>query len=175
MTRTHGPHPLLAQLEAVLDTHGARPAGWPGALRAKLLALIETDADAARLFAEAQALDALLAKAAIMPPDGLEARIMAASATLPRTPSHVETPPFRPVVTPMGNALVARASVRPANRRMWPELTLLAASLFLGLLIGLSGQALPALQDVSVLAGDDDAWGGIAGLLFDGGSDKEVL
>lgn len=59
---------------------------------------------------------------------------------------------------------------------MWPELTLLAASLFLGLLIGLSGQALPTLQNIALVA-DEDGLGSFAGLLFDpgGGPDKGAL
>ena len=162
MTRTQaGSHPDLAQLEAVLDIHGAKPSRWPDGARAGLLAFIAADESAARLFAEAEALDRLLGAAPDAAPNGLEARILAAAATLPQMhASPVAVMPRR------------RALVPPPPRRIWPELTLLAASLFLGLLIGLSGQALPALQDIAMLTGDDDAWGGIAGLLFDGGGQE---
>jgi hypothetical protein len=168
MTRTHGSHPLLAQLEAVLDTHGARPARWPEAVRAELLAFVSRDAQAARLFAEAQALERLLDHAPAALPQGREARIVASAAALPQVSGRGEAMPARRVSLRTGAALAAPPSTRPALRRMWPELTLLAASLFLGLLIGLSGQALPALQSVALLTGNEDGWSGFAGLLFDG-------
>jgi hypothetical protein len=174
MTRTHGPHPLLAQLEAVLDTYGARSGRWPEAVRAELLAFIAQDAQAARLLAEAQALDRMLDGAPPMPPHGLESRIMAAAASLPQEVGRGEAMPPRRATIRTGKALVVPSSAKRGFRRMWPELTLLAASLFLGLLIGLSGQALPALQRVALLTGDDDAWG-ITGLLFDGAPAEEAL
>ena len=164
MTRTHGSHPLLAQLEAVLDTYGARTARWPEAVRAELLAFVSRDAQAARLFAEAQALERLLDYAPAALPQGLEARIVASADALSQVAGRGEAMPARRVSLRTG----AAPSTRPVIRRMWPELTLLAASLFLGLLIGLSGQALPALQSVALLTGNEDGWSGFAGLLFDG-------
>lgn len=44
----------------LLDRHGGNPERWPQAKRAPALALVQTDAEAARLLAEAQALDAAL-------------------------------------------------------------------------------------------------------------------
>lgn len=174
MTRTQGPHPLLAQLEAVLDLHGASPARWPDAGRAELLALIAREPEAARLMAEAEALDRLLGKASAPPPHGLEARIMAAAAVLPQAEGRGQAMPQRPTLQRGGSALVARPGARGIVRRMWPEAALLAASLFLGLVIGLSGQAIPTLQSVAALTGEDDGLG-IAGLLFDGSPDQEAL
>jgi hypothetical protein len=146
MTRTDSSNPLLAQLQAALDVHGARPERWPDAMRAKLSAFVERDREAARLFAQARALDGLLA----LPPEpaaphGLEARILASAAALPQQPGRVAAFP------------VARNA-----GRMWPELALLAASLFIGIVIGASGEALPTLRDVAVIAGLFDP-GGLPG------------
>jgi hypothetical protein len=157
-----------------LDTHGAEPGRWPPEARAELLAFTARDKEAARLLAEARALDRLLGEAAPMPPHGLEARILAAADALPQGEGRAAARLPRAVPSRRGNALVAQPAARSGVRRMWPELTLLAASLFIGLLIGLSGQALPALQSVAALTGDDDGWG-ISALLFDGVPEKEAL
>jgi hypothetical protein len=171
MTRTHAPHPLLAQLEAVLDVHGAKPARWPEEVRAELLAFTAQDPQAARLLAEAEALDRLLGRGPSALPQGLDARILAAAAALPQTNERGAAIRLNSTSTRRAN----RGLAQPAGgRRIWPELTLLAASLFLGLLIGVSGQALPALQSVAALAGDEDGWG-ISGLLFDDATQKEAL
>jgi anti-sigma factor RsiW len=56
------PKPLaLARLEALLELHGADPARFPDAEREAVRSLIARDPQAARLFAEAQALDRALA------------------------------------------------------------------------------------------------------------------
>jgi hypothetical protein len=138
MTSKDGSHPLLAQLEAILAIHGARPERWPQEMRARLSAFTEADRAAGRLLAEARALDRLLdAAPALLPPHGLEARILAAAS-----------PPRR-----------RRPLAIHAMPRMWPEAALLAASLFIGVVIGLSGQAMPALQDVALISGFFEADG----------------
>ncbi len=47
-------------LADLLDRHGGDPERWPEAKRAQALALVEADAEAQRLHAEAKALDAAL-------------------------------------------------------------------------------------------------------------------
>jgi anti-sigma factor RsiW len=144
MTSKDGSHSLLAQLEAVLAIHGARAERWPQEMRARLSAFVEEDRAAARLLAEARALDRLLNAAPDpSPPHGLEARILAAA--------------FQPRQRPVPVRTV---------RAMWPEATLLAASLFIGIVIGLSGTAMPALQDVALISGFLEA---------DGLPDREAL
>lgn len=164
----------LAQLAYVLDTCGAREERWPEALRAELSALIAGNEAAARLLAEARALDKILA---FTPrprrTEGLEARILASAATLPQAKGEagsVVTFPRRasPDRTIPGRAVAVR-SAAASGRRLWPELALLAASLFLGFAIGLSGEALPALQDIAVVADGEGALGELAGLLLDAG------
>jgi hypothetical protein len=162
-------HPLLARLSVVLDTYGTRQERWPQAERPRLAAFIETDAAAAKLFAEARALDNVLTFA---PRHGraeaLEARILVAAASLPQTGQSagaVIAFPRRPESGPSRGQTGGNR-----DRMMWPEMTLLAASLFLGLMIGLSGQAVPALQDIAVIAGEESTLGSLAGLLFDPGA-----
>ncbi len=157
----------LAQLTQVLDIYGARRERWPEDLRARLNALIEEDAEAARLLAEARALDKLLGTAAPAGDTaGLEARILAAAAGLPQTGAQV-LPLEAHRRQSQVSALPVRAAQQSSARRIWPELALLAASLFLGLLIGLSGQAIPALQNIAVVADGEGGLGTFAGLLFD--------
>ncbi|HKP57062.1 MAG TPA: hypothetical protein VJV78_10090 [Polyangiales bacterium] len=55
------PKPLtLARFRELIDAYGAMPARWPVAERAAAEALVRNDAQAARLLAEAEPLDALL-------------------------------------------------------------------------------------------------------------------
>ena len=159
-------HPLLARLSVVLDAYGTKQERWPQAERARLAAFIETDAGAARLFSEARALDNVLAFAPRHArAEALESRIMAAAAGLPQ----IEHGSGAVIAFPRrtGSGTLPGQIGDGRARMMWPELTLLAASLFLGLLIGLSGQAVPALQNIAVIAGEETTLGSIAGLLFD--------
>jgi hypothetical protein len=156
----------LEELAEVLEAYGSAPRRWPEEARARLLAFVEGDKMAARMLAEARALDRLLGLA----PDGggwgrLEVAILAAAQGLPQQGrgAAADVPHWRETV---GGAMVAQLG-RPLSR-IWPELTLLAASLFLGLLIGLSGQAVPALQDI-VLMADSDGLGALSELVFDRG------
>ncbi len=158
----------LAQLTLVLDTYGARQERWPAALRAPLQAFIAADGTAARLLAEAGALDKVLAAGpAAGATDALENRILAAAATLPQQGRGAAGLGRKN----HGRALVG-AEPKVSAARMWPELTLLAASLFLGLLIGLSGRAVPALQNIVAIA-DEQGLGTFTGLLFDPGGGPE--
>ena len=73
----------LTELEGVLDTFGGDPGRWPASKRDRMLGLTASDADARRLLREAEALDAVLTRAA-GPPVGntvpLAERIAAAAA-----------------------------------------------------------------------------------------------
>jgi len=65
-----------------------------------------------------------------------------------------------------------------AERRIWPELAVLAASLLIGVVIGVSGQALPALHGMGVIAANQsEDWSVFTGSLFDpdGLPDQEAL
>jgi hypothetical protein len=72
----------LTELEGVLDTFGGDPARWPSGKRGRMMSFTATDSDARRLLREAEALDAVLTRAA-GPPVGnttdLAERIAAAA------------------------------------------------------------------------------------------------
>jgi hypothetical protein len=167
MSRSQDRRALMTRLETALEHWGARPERWPQEIRAELVAFAQTDEDAARRMAEERALDRLLALApGTRPVDGLEARILAAAEALPQVGEAAPGPERRSA----GNVVAYAAQPRPSLlRRNWPEATLLAASLFLGLLIGVSGQALPAFQGIRVLV----ASGGDPGVTLDALFDLE--
>jgi hypothetical protein len=169
----------LAQLTQVLDVHGARAERWPDELRSELLAFIEQDSEGAKLLAQARALDELLgAFPAVCDSAPLERRILAAASVMPQKNGRIDLlAAYRRKAG--SRALVRYIPERPSEpeRRIWPELAVLAASLFLGLMIGLSGQAIPALQNIAVVADGQSGLGAIAGLLFDtdGGAGQGAL
>jgi hypothetical protein len=73
----------LTELESVLDTFGGNPGRWPAGKRERMMGFAASDKDARRLLREAEALDAVLSRAA-GPPAGnttrLAERIAAAAA-----------------------------------------------------------------------------------------------
>ena len=169
----------LAQLTQVLDVYGARAERWPDEQRAELLAFTQQDSEGAKLLAQARALGELLgAFPAVGDSAPLERRILAAASVMPQKNGRIDLlAAYRRKAK--GRALVRYIPVQQPQpeRRLWPELALLAASLFLGLMIGLSGQAIPALQNIAVIADGESGLGAIAGLLFDmdGGAGREAL
>jgi hypothetical protein len=73
----------LKELEGVLDTFGGDPGRWPASKREQMMGLTASDKDARRLLREAEALDAVLTRAAGPPVGttaGLAERIAAAAA-----------------------------------------------------------------------------------------------
>ncbi|RTL69968.1 MAG: hypothetical protein EKK41_13205 [Hyphomicrobiales bacterium] len=140
----------LEDFEALLDGHGGDRTRWPLDQRAAANRLLAQDADARRLLAEAQALDSLLDRrpAAGTDLDALAARIV---ATAQRSPRLAASAP--------GAALAAKPSV-PLRRRGPFEMDsvgigalLTAASLVLGILIGLSGLPQAVLRPVQQFTG----------------------
>lgn len=164
MDEEHNHDAVLAELQAVLETLGARPERWPPDQRARLMTLVESDVRAAQAFSEAKALDRLLGMAqdGSAPDAGLEARILAAAGHTPQA--------HRPL-TVVGGTDGARGRSEHASggsgQRRWQAAALLAASLLLGVFIGLSGSAIPVLQDISIVAVAEGAgsWG-LGGALF---------
>lgn len=77
----------LTELEGVLDTFGGDPGRWPASKRERMMGFAASDRDARRLLREAEALDAVLTRAA-GPPVGntarLADRIAAAAARSPQ-------------------------------------------------------------------------------------------
>ncbi len=166
---------LLTQLEETLNAAGARPSCWPDDRRARLAAFIETDPDAALLFAEAKALDRVLACAPkCRLPAGFEADIVSAALKLPQ-----DRGGGAGTVPGFGNGLRRRSAGESGRSPMpapsfWGGAALLAASLILGIYIGVSGNAVPTLRNIELLASNDlDTGLAISGSLFGPGEPDE--
>ncbi|HKU42154.1 MAG TPA: hypothetical protein VJR89_28540, partial [Polyangiales bacterium] len=80
------PKPItLTRLRELVDAYGADPQRWPEAERAPAQELIRVDAEAARLLAEAEPLDAWLnAYEVAEPPARLRARVLEVPAVAER-------------------------------------------------------------------------------------------
>jgi hypothetical protein len=151
----------LRELADLLDTWGGNAERWPAAAREHITRLAASGPEAARLLAEARALDRLLDRAADHPTPfspasaaALTDRILAAamSSTAPgAAPAHLSST--------RSNVVPFRAPVRPAlaPRRSfatgWPAAGLIAASLATGLYLGGSVNLAPLLQEIAEVAG----------------------
>jgi hypothetical protein len=122
----------LNDFQGMLDAWGGDPRRWPADRSAAALALAGSDARAAALLAQAQALDALLDQAPVQAPS-LALRTRVAGAALDRGRSH------RPV---RGAALA-----QPRSRRRWLAGAALVAACAAGAVTGVAAatrQAEPA-------------------------------
>jgi hypothetical protein len=157
----------LQALDAVLGIFGAKPERWPPEQRDRLLALVQNDAQAAVHFAEAKAMDKLLDLAPAAEVDAeLEARILAAAARMPQ----VRQGQVSASSQSLSNAASAHA-VRVSRRWEWRAAALLAASLVLGVYLGLSGRAQPVMDGLNILAAaGEEVSVGLGGALFEPGS-----
>lgn len=170
MTKTEDIADRLAELEAVLGAYGARPERWPEDVRAALAVFAEEDSRAARLVAEARALDRVLGFAPQAAGQDLGNRILAAAAALPQAGTRPDLKASRQSGADRQPQTGRRASSMANLRRVWPGAALLAASLAAGVLIGLSGEALPTLQSVGLLAAlEGEGLSAITGTFFDPG------
>lgn len=159
-------HSALAELQTLLDTFGADRDRWPQAARTRLEGALETNGEAARLLAEAAALDRVLAHAPLPAPErraALADRILAearnasaAAAGAGRRQSGIVIPwpgRARPA-TPRSPAAEGGVAAAP-----WRAAALLAASLALGVFIGaldLAPGAVDPLMNVVVYNSDLD-------------------
>jgi hypothetical protein len=160
MTNMSNTGMTLADFERLLDVYGGDRTRWPAEARAAAAQLVARDAKARRILAEAESLDRVLERAPL-PSLAVEAalaeRIVAAAQRSPRIvkiapgqPSVVSRPDGRAVSAPQSASWklgLLRGEVRAA--------TLLAASLMVGIFIGVSNvpqSVVPALAD---LAGAD--------------------
>ena len=160
MTNMSNTGMTLADFERLLDVYGGDRTRWPAEARAAAAQLVARDAKARRTLAEAEALDRVLERAPL-PSLAVEAalaeRIVTAAQRSPRIVK-IATGQASVVSLPDGRALppprspsrkfgLLRGEVRAA--------TLLAASLMVGIFIGISNvpqSVVPALAD---LAGTD--------------------
>lgn len=130
--------PDLEELQVRLETYGADMGRWPQAARARAQAIVGTDRQAARMLAEARALDAVLAHAPLPPLErraALVDRILADAAGIARNGAGRRSG----IVIPWPRA-ARNASHMPsapiARSAPWRAAALLAASLALGVFIG---------------------------------------
>jgi hypothetical protein len=170
MTSTSNTSMTLAEFERLLDVYGADRTRWPADARAAAALLAARDEQASRLLAEAEALNRVLQSApvpALAVEAALAERIVAAAQ---RSPRMVKLPaalaadgaaPLEAAAAPAGAAGKARR-LGGGRMRLWSReagaVGLLAASLFVGVVIGhskLSPQLLPALADMAGLADRD--------------------
>jgi hypothetical protein len=168
MNTKHNREYLLRELEEALALAGPHPRRWRAACCARLSAFVENDAEAARLFAEAKALDRVLCCAPEgKPRNALEGCILRAAFQRPQNRRQSAGLAIR---LGGGGALgrVRQFPFRVPSRSFWGEAALLAASLALGVYIGMSGEAVPTLRDLDMIASTDgDAAIAFSGSLFE--------
>ncbi|MEI9900799.1 MAG: hypothetical protein WDN31_12495 [Hyphomicrobium sp.] len=127
-------------LEHLLDVYGADRTRWPARERLRFAGVISDDKAAARLLAQADALDRLLDQAPLTAGadmDALKERIMATALRSGRT---------RPAVVSVGGGGLGsnwagrfHAPAFAARFTEWPAAAVLAASLMFGVVLGSAG------------------------------------
>lgn len=159
-------------LRSTLDAHGANPDRWPQGLGDKLPQLLRLQPRAERMLEEERALDNLLGLAPTADTRALVAltdRIVTAAVGRAAEPARganvVQLRPRRPSVP----ALPATGMRRGRMGFTWPAAAgVLAASLILGVLAGVSGYVSPTLQQVAAMTADDASDSGeVSGLVSD--------
>ena len=143
-------------LERLLEIYGADRTRWPARERLRFAGVIGDDKVAARMLAEAGALDRLLEQAPRANGadiDALKERIMAAALR--------SGPPQLAVVAsgqPASGRVMPVLGRRPAfaamfGRGEWPAAALLAASLVLGVMLGSAGTFDATMQEMAEVTG----------------------
>jgi hypothetical protein len=151
---------MLAEFERLLEVYGSDRTRWPAEARAGAGHLVARDRAAQRLLAEAEALDRVLERAplpSLASEAALADRIAAAALRSPRVVSVGATPAAG------GGGNVFRLPDLH-GRRQWRDTakfggaaSVLAASLAIGVLIGLSSspqRLAPAFEELSGLFGE---------------------
>lgn len=158
MTNMNNSGMTLADFERLLDIYGGDRTRWPTDGRAAAAQLVSRDAKARRILAEAEALDRILERAplpSLAVEAGLAERIVAAAQRSPRIVRSTGEMAAAPSATGAGTR--AQEQARRGRRGDLRTAALLAASLLVGIFIGVSNvpqNVVPALAD---LAGADRA------------------
>ena len=145
-------------LERLLEIYGADRTRWPARERLRFAGIVGDDQVAARMLAEAGALDRLLEqapRASVADIDALKERIVAAAlrSGAPQLAVVAGGKASSGRVTPVqtrGPAFAARF-----GRGQWPAAAMLAASLVLGVMLGSTGTLDATMQEVAQVAGFD--------------------
>jgi molybdopterin converting factor small subunit len=145
-------------LARLLEIHGADRTRWPARERLRFAGVISEDKAAAKLLAEAAALDRLLDQAPRASDSGVEAlkeRIMAAA--LRTHEPHLAVIAGGKKIAVLPQAQRGRRSLpgRSLAGRFveWPAAAVLAASLVLGVMLGTTGTVETTMQEVAQAAG----------------------
>lgn len=167
-------------LERLLDTYGADRTRWPARERLRFASVISDDKAAARMLAEAHALDRLLDRAPHATTGDLEVlkeRIM--SAALRSQPTRLKVVAAGSGRKEGGNVLQLRRPSLPTRFAEWPAAAVLAASLVLGVMLGSAGTFSSTMQQVAQAAGlGDNATDSsqlALGDVVDGQADEDLL
>ncbi|MDX2204752.1 MAG: hypothetical protein NW223_18530 [Hyphomicrobiaceae bacterium] len=140
----------IEEFDELLAVYGSGRTRWPIERRAAAGRLLARDAAARRLLAEAEALERVLDVPPLPPRDlgALALRIEAAARATPRLAASSPAP-ARLTLAPRAPARWRLSSVDPVSLGA----LVTAASLALGILIGLSGQLQSVLRPVQQLTG----------------------
>ncbi len=141
-------------LERLLDIHGADRTRWPARERLRFAGVISEDEAAARMVAEAEALDRLLDRA----PRASEAGIDALKERIVAAALRSERPKLTAVAG--GKPAPSKAWLGQLRRPTWamsfgewPAAAVLAASLVLGVMLGSAGTLNTTMQQVASATG----------------------
>lgn len=140
-------------LERLLEIHGADRTRWPARERLRFAGVVSDDEAAARLLAEAEALDRLLDRA----PRVSEAKIDALKERIVAAALRSERPKLTAVAG--GKVVPSKAWLgqlrRPSwtSRSEWPAAAVLAASLVVGVVLGSAGTFDTTVQRVASVTG----------------------
>jgi hypothetical protein len=140
-------------LARLLEIHGADRTRWPARERLRFAGVISEDKAAAKLLAEAEALDRLLDRAPRASSTGIEAlkeRIMSAALKTHEPQLAVIAGGKKVAVLPQAQRGRRFLSARFAE---WPAAAVLAASLVLGVMLGTTGTVETTMQEVAQAAG----------------------
>lgn len=143
-------------LERLLDIYGADRTRWPARERLRFAGIVGEDKVAARMVAEADALDRLLERAPRASGADVEAlkeRIMAAALRSGAPQLAVVAGRKGGVAQPVSSARRGPAFATRFGRAEWPAAAMLAASLVIGVMLGSTGTLDTTMREVAQVAG----------------------
>jgi hypothetical protein len=154
----------LARFVELIETHGADPARWPEACRRSAQSLLAASAQARAALAEAESLDALIARHCARPTLGLERDEKGATA---RVLGRIEAlPPQRRGLLPrLLPAPLLEFDLAPA----WPRFAALVGIAVLGFAVGLSdtGMALTKQSASAIIGSSNSSDSDLSLILFE--------
>jgi hypothetical protein len=153
----------LARFVELIETHGADPARWPGESRQPAQSLLAASTQARAALAEAESLDALIARYCAPPALGIErdepatARVLGRLEALPRQ--------RRGLLPRLLPAALLEFDLAPA----WPRFAALVGIAVLGFAVGLSdtGMALTKQSASAIIGSSNNPDSDLSLILFE--------